>query len=423
MTHTLKDAASTARDTPVFHDPHAGPAIARGRAAGIRLAGHLERDRLEGIIATTPENVYYITGFFGLPEWSVRLTQAYAVWVPHQPPALIVPLSELDFAAEGVAEDVEVFCYGDFSYDIGGRCSTSAKRLASWLGNPVFPDPMAALRHVMGCRHLAGRPIGVDEVGLAPGLWTSIAGYEPRVSPAYDLLRRVRAVKSDWEVQALERVAGITERAALKAVEATVSGESEMALARRFHTHLVGDDAWPEVTVVGAGSRSAFPNAQPTGRLLDPGDIVRLDLCAYAGYYHSDISRTAIVGPPTPEHESVYGALLAGQQAAIENVRPGVMASEVFAVAVETARREGLPSYRRHHCGHGIGLEGYDAPIISPRDTTILEEGMVLCLELPFYRVDWGGMQVEDTVVVTNTGARLLTSSPRGIWSIEGRKG
>ncbi|MGE5483463.1 MAG: M24 family metallopeptidase [Ignavibacteriales bacterium] len=388
--------------------------------ARFRLVGCLERDGLEGVIATTPENVYYITGFFGLPEWSVRLTQAYAVWVPEGLPALIVPLSELDFAAENVAEDIEVFCYGSFSYGIDGGSSAAGKRLASWLGNPVFPDPVAALHHVLGSRHLTGRAIGLDEVGLAPGLWTQIARDEPLVSPAYELLRRVRAVKSEQEIQALERVARITERAALKAVEATIAGESEMDLARRFHSHLVANDVWPEVTVVGAGSRSAFPNAQATGRLLAPGDIVRLDLCGYAGFYHSDIARTVIVGRPTPEYESVYSALLAGQQAAIESIHPGVRASDVFAVAVETARKEGLTNYERHHCGHGIGLEGYDAPLIGPGDTTVLEEGMALCIELPLYRVEWGGMQVEDTVVVTSTGARLLTSSPRGLWSMEG---
>lgn len=395
--------------------------IANGERARRRLEGCLERAGLEGIVATTPENVFYITGFFGLPEWSVRLTQAYAVWSPESPPALIIPLSELDFAAENVGEDIDVFCYGSFSYEISGTVSTMGKRWASLLATQVFPDPIAALRHVLQTRRLTRRPIGLDEVGLAPGLWTRIAREEPQVAPAYDLMRWVRAVKSDEEIRALERVARITEEAALKAVEATTGGESERDLARRFHSHLVANDVWPEVSVMGAGKRSAFPNAQPTDRLLEPGDMVRLDLCGYAGFYHSDIARTVIVGSPTPLHTSVYSALLAGQQAAMESVRPGVKASDIFAVAVDTARQEGLPDYERHHCGHGIGLEGYDSPLIGPNDTTVLEEGMVLCIELPLYRIEWGGMQVEDTIVVTSTGARQLTSSPRGLWSLRVR--
>lgn len=393
------------------------PPLADGRLQQ-RLAKALEEAGLDGVVAATPENVYYLTGFFGLPEWSPRLTQAYAIWAPGEAPALVVTLSELDLAAEQVAPGVDIFCYGRFHYDCGQARSAAEVRMVTWMDNPSFADPVAALDHALLAKHLSGKRIGLDEVGLAPGLWNAVADRQPKLSLCYELLRRVRAVKSEREITILEQVARRTEEAAWQAMRATAPGDSEIDIARRFHARLAERDVLPEVTVVAAGPRSAFPNAPATARCLQRGDLVRLDLCSYYRFYHSDLARTAIVAERGSEEvERAYAALLAGQEAAIAQVRPGVLACDVFAVAVETARREGLPNYQRHHCGHGIGLEGYDPPLIAPSDTTVLEEGMVICIELPLYRLGLGGMQVEDTVVVTATGARLLTCSPRRLWS------
>ena len=87
--------------------------------------------------------------------------------------------------------------------------------------------------------------------------------------------------------------------------------------------------------------------------------------------------------------------------------------SDIFNVAVQTVRNSGIPHYQRHHCGHGIGLEFYDPPLISPHDHTKIEEGMVLNIETPYYELGFGGLQVEDTVLVTESGVRYLTKSSR----------
>jgi Xaa-Pro aminopeptidase len=90
-------------------------------------------------------------------------------------------------------------------------------------------------------------------------------------------------------------------------------------------------------------------------------------------------------------------------------VEPGVDVSEIFKAAVETVKRNGIPHFRRHHTGHGWGLERYDPPLISPRVHTTLEEGMVLCIETPYYEVGWGGLLHEDNLVVTSSGYRYLS--------------
>jgi Xaa-Pro aminopeptidase len=95
-----------------------------------------------------------------------------------------------------------------------------------------------------------------------------------------------------------------------------------------------------------------------------------------------------------------------------------VRAADLFALAVDVTQRRGLAPYRRHHCGHGIGLDAYEAPIVGPDDDGTLEEGMTFCFETPYYELGWGGMMVEDAVVVTVDGARALTTLSRGLTEV-----
>jgi Xaa-Pro aminopeptidase len=374
---------------------------------------------VDAVIATTPENVRYLTGFFGLAEWSTRLTQAYAVEVPGWPTVLVVSRGELDMAFEDVVDGVQVRAYGDFVYEVSGGGDRGHDRMVQWVEQSCPGNALAALRDALVEKGLVGKRVGLDETGLAPGMWESLQDGSTKFLPAYDLLRSVRAVKSPAEVEALRRVAVVTQDSALAAVRDTRIGDTEAALARRFHCNLVQNDVVPEVTVVGSGPRSVFPNAQAGRRRILKGDLVRLDLCAFDWQYHSDWAGTAVAGIPTPEQKATYAALVAGHLAAIEAVKPGVRACDVFDVAVKTVRESGLPAFQRHHCGHGIGLEGYDAPLISRKDTTVLEPGMVLCVEVPLYRLGSGGYQMEDTLVITENGARVLTSAPLELLIIE----
>jgi Xaa-Pro aminopeptidase len=138
---------------------------------------------------------------------------------------------------------------------------------------------------------------------------------------------------------------------------------------------------------------------------------VRFDLgCVYRGY-RSDISRTAVLGTPSDKQARYYAAALAGERAAIHRMTPGVRAGEIFDTAVRVTREHGIPHYQRHHVGHGIGLEPYDTPTVNEGNETVLEPGMVFCIETPYYEHGWGGVQVEDAVEVTAGGARILTPS------------
>ena len=121
------------------------------------------------------------------------------------------------------------------------------------------------------------------------------------------------------------------------------------------------------------------------------------------------------MGEPSEKIKTYYAAVLAGIDAAIAAAKPGVACKDLFHIAVEATRKNGIPHYRRHHVGHGIGVECYDDPSITPASPFILEEGMTINLETPYYELGWGGVQIEDTFEVTKDGVRMLDHTTRDL--------
>jgi Xaa-Pro aminopeptidase len=121
------------------------------------------------------------------------------------------------------------------------------------------------------------------------------------------------------------------------------------------------------------------------------------------------MGRSGVLGRPDEKTLKYWNAIFEGEKLAIDMAEPGVKASVIFNSAVEEVRNSGIPDYRRHHTGHGWGIEHYDPPLIGPNDHTSLEKGMVLCFETPYYEVGWGGLLHEDIVVITGSKPRYLT--------------
>jgi Xaa-Pro aminopeptidase len=167
----------------------------------------------------------------------------------------------------------------------------------------------------------------------------------------------------------------------------------------------------PVLYCIGTGPRSAMPNVQPSSRRLEHGDIIRFDVGGRYRHYRADIARVAVLGEPSKKIRTYHHALHTGVQRGIDLLRPGVPAARIFETVVETVRQEGIPHYRRTHVGHGIGIDGYDLPDLSATSTDVIEEGMVLCVETPYYELGFGGLQVEDMVVVRREGAETLMGS------------
>lgn len=184
---------------------------------------------------------------------------------------------------------------------------------------------------------------------------------------------------------------------------------TELDLAACISADMIRAGLRPGFVVVTSGPRSAFADAHAAPRRLATGDLVRLDIGGTLGGYWSDTARTAVVGEPDAELRAVSAALAAGQEAGLSLVRPGVTSDAIFHGAVDAVRRAGLAAYRRHHVGHGLGLESHEFPTLGPTSPTPLEPGMVINVETPYYRPGWGGLMAEDTLLVTESGGERFT--------------
>jgi len=159
----------------------------------------------------------------------------------------------------------------------------------------------------------------------------------------------------------------ITEKAFQRAVALIREGVTEPEINRPYFTTVAEEGALPVFICIGGGYRSVFSNITATDYQFKKGDLIRYDSGCIYKYYYSDAARTAIVGKPTEKQSTYYRAIRAGEDRALELLRPGGRASEIFKEVVKRVRESGIPHYQRgNHVGHGIGIEGY-APPSSPR--------------------------------------------------------
>jgi Xaa-Pro aminopeptidase len=273
--------------------------------------------------------------------------------------------------------------------------------------------PGEALREVLDGFGVLGRRIALDEAGVYPATWQrlteQLAGTP--ITPAYAHFRIARMVKSSREVALLEKAARIAEDGIAAIWGMLKAGVTEREAAIAFEQEVIRRGAQTFFTVVTMGHRAALADVYASDTALRAGDLIRLDLgCVYQGY-RSDISRTAVLGTPTEKQLRYYNAARDGEKAAIAAMKPGVPVSQIFETAMAVTREHGMPHYQRNHVGHGIGLEPYDPPTINAAGQTVLEPGMVFCVETPYYEHGWGGIQVEDAVEITAAGVRRLTQS------------
>lgn len=368
----------------------------------------------DALLLASPANVFYATGFRGLRDASRPGNRAAAL--VHDDGLLLVgPSQDLALAMESGTAPEDYVPHGRFFFEPAGGNSPAQ-------AHGRVPDFVAALAEAVGRSRLdGGTLVGVDEegLGLETRLALEVALPNLRLAPASRLLRRARSTKLPGEVELLEGAARLAEEGIEAAFRAARPGVAERELAAAAASAIVSGGGALRLLVVTSGERSALVDAPPTDRLLRPGDLLRLDVgCVVEGYY-SDVARTAVVGEPDARQALGYGALLAGQEAGLAALRPGATPREVFEAAVEGVRANGLDRYRRNHCGHGIGLENYEPPLVATGEEEPLEEGMVLCVEAPYYELGRGGMMVEDMVVTTAAGCRMLTASDRTLRVIE----
>ncbi len=380
------------------------------RAARLaRLRAALSDAPFDALLATTPETVSYATGYRSVSGALFRAHRLAAL-VTAEAVILVAPAADAGPAVDaGLAPD-RIVPFGRFYFESAHNSPLSdyADRHAG------LPEAVTAALHR---RETRVERIGVEGEGADGALFAAVdaaVGEERRVD-ASAWVQALRGAKLPPEVDRLRTAARLAEQGVEHALAQARPGSTERDLATVVARTMVEGGAEARFVVVTAGERSALADAFPTDNAWKPGQLLRFDVgCTYDGYW-SDMARTAVLGEPDPLQAARYDALLAGQDAQLTAARAGVSAAALFDVAVATVEERGLAPYRRHHCGHGIGLAVYEQPIVAPGSDVPVAPRATLCLETPYYELGWGGMMVEDTVVVTENGYEPLTTTDRGL--------
>jgi Xaa-Pro aminopeptidase len=377
---------------------------------------------LKALIATSRANVFYSSDLCPYGNCYVLLPCEQNI-----EPAIIAPISDVTpIVLMSTPWIKDIRYYGEF-YIVTNEAKETLNNFELKLINAQKSwemtkekDPIAILIELLKERGIVKGNIGVDE-SFIPSWYLFLKRIKRslpniKVVRARNIFTEIRMIKTDEEIRRIKESIRITERAWETVLTETKLEMTEREFAVKFQNTIVSNggklSSWMNMygPPIAFGRRTAFPDvAFPSDYKLKKGDIIRLDGgCGYMGY-SCDIGRTAVVGKPDEKLMKIYNAILEGEQLAIKMAKSGVKVSSIFDAVIQRVRKKGIPDYKRHHAGHGYGIEGYEPPLIAPDDHAYLEEGMVLCVETPYYEVGWGGVICEDMIVITKHEPECLT--------------
>lgn len=233
--------------------------------------------------------------------------------------------------------------------------------------------------------------------------------------PTSGLVERLRRVKDKAEIAQIRRAVWYAEKAfgVLRATLRPEKTEKQVGDELEHQLRLFGAKGSSFATIVAAGSRAALPHARVTDQPIGAADFVLVDWGADGGLYKSDLTRVLVTGRISPKLERIYRVVLNAQLKAIAAIRPGRMAQDVDRVAREVIADAGFGRCFGHGLGHGLGLQVHEAPRLSANSRVVLKPGMVVTVEPGIYIPGWGGVRIEDDVLVTRSGHEVLTGVPK----------
>jgi len=340
-----------------------------------RLAAELRARGLDALLVTRPPNVRYLTGFTGSNGQLV------------------------------VAADDRAVLLTD------GRYEQQAAREAPDLERLVYRD-RSPVPHAVG----VARALGVSRLGFE----ATLAHREAReleewadglqVVAVDGLVERLRWVKDDEELRALERAQGLTDLAFVRLPHLLREGltERDLALELEFEVRRAGAEALAFEPIVAFGEHAAEPHHRPCDRPLRRGDVVKVDLGARASGYHADMTRTLAFGEPPAPLREIHALVARAQAAGLAALRPGATTGEVDAAARRTIAEAGFGERFPHGLGHGVGLEIHEGPWLRAEGAEAVPAGVVVTVEPGVYVPGLGGVRIEDVAVVGPEGARVL---------------
>ncbi|MEU7476005.1 Xaa-Pro peptidase family protein [Lentzea sp. NPDC042327] len=339
------------------------------------LRRQLQDAELDALLVTNLLNVRYLTGFTGSNA------------------ALLVDAS---------GDDKTVFCTD------GRYLTQSAKQVPDLERSTERPCDLALAKRAKGRLGFESHHVTVDGLdGLAQ------AAEKAELVKAGGLVEKLRLVKDDAEVEALRMACAAADRAlaALIGHGGLRAGRTERDVARELESRMLdhGAEGPSFSSIVAFGANSAVPHHSPTDATLHVGDFIKLDFGALVDGYHSDMTRTLVLGKPADWQRDLYDLVARSQAAGRTALKPGAEVSEVDHASREVIEEAGHGEDFLHGLGHGVGLEIHEAPALSKVGAGTLSAGMAVTVEPGVYLPGKGGVRIEDTLVVRESGPELLT--------------
>ncbi|KUH32202.1 peptidase M24 [Thermococcus celericrescens] len=341
-----------------------------------RLKEFISENELDGVLITGKENLFYFTG-------SSPVLGGYLVVTPDDA-IFIVPELEYEEARETSRVPVEKFKTGKELYE---RLSSFKLKKLGIEGRTSF-STLQTLREKVGAADF----VSVD-----------------------DVVKELRIIKTPEEIEVIKAACGIADMAMMAALEEISEGkrEREIAAKMEYVMKMNGAEKPAFDTIIASGWRAALPHGLASDKRIEKGDLVVIDEGALYRHYHSDTTRTIVVGSPNEKQKDIYYAVLEAQRKGVEAARPGMTAKELDTLVRDVIKEYGYGDYFIHSTGHGVGLQIHEWPRVSQQDDTELKPGMVITIEPGIYLPKFGGVRIEDTILITENGAERLTKTER----------
>lgn len=267
-----------------------------------------------------------------------------------------------------------------------------------------------------------GVRIGFDGNSLTYAQYRQFGTMFPGVKflPKVDVIEPIAAVKDPGEIRKIRRAVEITDAVFTEILDLIKPGIREIDLSAEisYRQRKHGAEADAFESIVASGERSALPHGRASLRKLAKGDLITLDFGCVVEGYHSDMTRTLVLGRPKPLAKKIYAVVLEAQTRAIGAARAGMRTNELDAVARNYIGEKGFEKYFRHSLGHGIGLQIHEQPRISVLTKLELRPGHVVTIEPGIYIPRFGGVRIEDDVVITDGSCEVLNRSPKELFTL-----
>lgn len=355
------------------------------RAASVNLLDELS---IDGLLITNGTNRRYLTGYTGEDHAADELCGV--VLITGDGTTLLVPSTDYPWAKSEAYEGVEVVAW---SPPVGADI---AKR---------FADAGAKM-------------IGFEDATTTVAFYNQILEHADgrlELKPIGNAVDKLRLVKSDEEINLLRKAADLTDQAFMAAEKRASAGMTEREFADIIREELrnVGSDGESFSTIVASGPNAAKPHHAPGDRVMNEGEPIIIDMGAVYKGYAGDMTRTIWFGQPTEQLVTMYNAVMDAFDAAEAKAGPGISGVEFDAAARDVLAQKDLAQYFVHSLGHGLGLRVHEAPSLSMRSKDDVEAGQIVTIEPGVYLDDWGGIRIEDTLLITADGSENMNRAPK----------